>query len=239
MKLEIKKTDDGVEIHLMKDDGSKTVWLCEDETAAFYKLSSLVFSTAEDQKQSKRSILISEYGPEKAPDKEPLSKRAERLRERLAKELPQKQDEAAQIVPSTIPAADPSLQEILEILKSQKTTSPYKYPLGTPQIIPQIGPQVPSYPYIGDFPGLPQIDVWTHKIGTGGTVYGAIGHSDVGGMEVINCSLASKFEDVPFKPSKLQMFYGNGGVALAETPMGTSIDINGNATTYFKFGKTG
>jgi hypothetical protein len=151
MKVEILKSDEGVQIHLENEDGSKTVWLCDTEQAAIFKLANLLFSAQEDPKQAKRSILIGDFdAPE--PKEKPLAERAEKIREDLKKSgLAQKGGDMA--------AKD--LEKFKDILKkmqeAQEISAPFTVPsiYDTPgiKIYPASIPQpIPMMPYIGDLP---------------------------------------------------------------------------------------
>ena len=88
MKLEILRSGDEVEIHRQNDDGTKTVWICENEQAALFKLASLITTREEDPKQAKRSILVGTFGKkgDSAKRKPALDDLSRKLTEELEKQ---------------------------------------------------------------------------------------------------------------------------------------------------------
>lgn len=190
MKFEIKRSEQGVEIHLFNEDGSLTVWLCDSEQAAVFKLTSLIFSRAENQDQAKRSILVGDFDLADAPKREkPLSERAAEVGKRLiglgatekGKTGPkpsQTQEEQADLV-----------KELIDQLK-KGTIQPYVNPLGAPNVYPGVYPGVaPSFPfkdntYVGDLPSFPGssiiVDVcggtsWSSIVGSSVNMASAVG----------------------------------------------------------------
>lgn len=124
MRFEIKRTDEGVEIRLFEDDGSVTVWICETEQAALYRLASLVFGIAPPEKapEAKRSILVGQFekaDPKKSETrKRDLEESAKRVRERLGKEgLSPKADPEP-------PSKNPDPAEYLELFKKLQKSIP-------------------------------------------------------------------------------------------------------------------
>jgi hypothetical protein len=145
MRFEIKRDGDAVEIHLTNEDGSVTVWLCDNQETALYKLAAILFVRPEGEKRAKRSILVGTFREEKAPERKPsLSERARVIRETFEKAGMKDAQEAA-------PA--PDMEQLLELLKGQKSASPNmqftqpNYPYVQPFVQP-IG-----YPYSGQIIG--------------------------------------------------------------------------------------
>jgi hypothetical protein len=155
MKVEVLRTDDGVEIHRENEDGSKTVWLCDNDQVAAFKLNTLLFSVKDDPSLSKRSILIGDFDraeEEKAIEKKPLAKRAADVADRLGKEgfvkKSQKTEKGVEVN-----------EELLELLKQMKGVPFQSQPLGddffkpSVHIYPAAMPLQPSImPQIGGFP---------------------------------------------------------------------------------------
>jgi hypothetical protein len=150
MKVEVIHSDEGVQIHLENEDGSKTVWLCDTEQAAIFKLASLLFSAKEDPKQAKRSILIGDFdAPE--PEKKALSERAKSVEKRLQK------DGLVKKSTSTEKGLEAN-EELIELLKKMKDqqVQPYteKWLQPAIHVYPAVvQPQIPiQTPYVGDLP---------------------------------------------------------------------------------------
>lgn len=162
MKVEVVRSDEGVELHLEREDGSKTVWLCDTDQAAIFKLASLLFSAQEDPKQAKRSILIGDYdAPE--PEKKTLAERAAKVAQRLEKSGLAKKGLELKV--------DPDLSKFAELLKKVQEEKfyepaaplapfynpaihiyPASIPLQQPNMMPYVGDPLPGY-------GYPAIDV--------------------------------------------------------------------------------
>lgn len=141
MKLEITRHGEAVELRLVKDDGKITVWLCDCEQTALYKLANLLFSTPESDKQLKRSILVGEFSKKDAePERPDMSKIAEEIKKAIQKEgfAPWGEDLSAPATPYnpyTVPyVGKPFIQPL------QPYTSPNTGGIGV----------TPNAPYIGD-----------------------------------------------------------------------------------------
>lgn len=154
MKIEVLRSDDGVEIHRENEDGSKTVWLCDNDEVAIFKVNTLLFSTKDDPKLAKRSILIGDFDraeEENAVEKKPLASRAAEVAKRL---------ESGGLIKKG-QKAEKSLEvneELLELLKKMKDTPPkpltddffspgiHVYPATIQPFV------MPSYPQVGGMP---------------------------------------------------------------------------------------
>lgn len=150
MKFDIFRSDQGVEIHLHNDDGSRTVWLCDDVQVAFYKLASLLFSQPEPAKNARRSILIGDFAAEAPkPAEKTLAERGEEVKKRLSKDglAPKGAIQSKDAETKIEPAISPDIQKALEeMLKGINDGTYKKYPT---QPLQPYGP-MPTYPYIGD-----------------------------------------------------------------------------------------
>jgi hypothetical protein len=141
MKLDIKKDGDAVEIHLANDDGSITVWLCDSQEVALYKLASILFSRPEGDKRAKRSILVGTFEEKAVEKKVSLSERSKVVKERLVKGgLAEKSDGEL--------AISPDIEKMIEAMKQLPQYSPYQVPLAQP-FIHKYDPNL--YPQVGDF----------------------------------------------------------------------------------------
>ncbi len=106
MKLEILKKRNAVEIHQTNDDGSVTVWVCDSEQAAMFKLASIIFSREEKPEEAKRSILVGTFSKKKAEPKRPdLDEIAKLIAEKFAKEGMQPQQDLPVLNPPQEPPA--------------------------------------------------------------------------------------------------------------------------------------
>jgi hypothetical protein len=140
MKLEILKKRAAVEIHLTNDDDSVTVWVCESEQAAMFKLATLIFSQDETPEQAKRSILVGTFSKKKAEPKRPeLEDIAKMIAEKFAKEGMQPQQD--------LPVLNP----------------PEEPPPAVPAILPYVQPM---NPYGGQIIGI-SLPSTTDGVGTG------------------------------------------------------------------------
>lgn len=164
MKVEVVRSDEGVELHLECEDGSKTVWLCDTDQAAIFKLASLLFSAQEDPKQAKRSILIGDYdAPE--PEKKTLAERAAKVAERLEKGGLAKKGQSEK---SDSGLDLSKFEELLKKVQAEKFYEPVapatpfynppihiypaSIPFQQPSLMPYVGDLLPGY-------GYPTIDV--------------------------------------------------------------------------------
>lgn len=139
MKLDVDRKDGTVEIRRHNDDGSITLWLCDSDQAALYKLASLVMDQPENPKMKRRSILVGTFTPE---EKKPtLEELAERRKAELEKEGMTKRDEQPKKAPAAMPK---DLEEFTELLKSLGGNKEYK-------MLPEVHPFMPS-PAIGPYP---------------------------------------------------------------------------------------
>jgi hypothetical protein len=153
VKVEVLHTGEGVEIHLENEDGSKTVWLCDNEQAAIFKLANLLFSAQEDPKQIKRSLLIGDFDraeEAKSEDrKKPLADRAADVAARLEKEGLVKKGSVKKGI-----EGNEELYKLLEQMKKQGP-APYTEEFLKPavHVYPAVYQPVPLVmPMVGDFP---------------------------------------------------------------------------------------
>lgn len=120
----IKRQDGTVELRIQEDGGGATIWLCENEQEALFRLASLLFSPEKPPKEG-RSILVGTF--RKKEEERPVD--MEELAKKLAEELKKEG-----LVPETFPAA-PKI-------------SPAIVPIG-PWVSPSTGdPYDPNYPTI-------------------------------------------------------------------------------------------
>lgn len=141
MKFEILKDGEAVEIRIAEDDGSFTIWVCDNEQTAVYKLAALMFSRPEDEKRLKRSILVGNFTEKKPEKKLTIEEIAKKSEERLKKIGLFKKEGVDQ------PTMD---QEQLYDLLKKLTEQAKVMPLGG-GFIPSV-PNYPGYPmpYVGD-----------------------------------------------------------------------------------------
>lgn len=217
MKLEILRSDQGVEIHLHNEDGSITVWLCDSDQAAVFKLSSLIFSTAEDPKMAKRSILVGDFEPEAAKREKPLVERAEEVAKRLGVKVDRKAKESE----AGMAKASEQFAELLEQLKKNQLTPAYDQPFIQPYTYPK--PAWPmSYPYVGDPIGFPGGSVIVDV--NAGKPYGAIGGC-IGSAGLEGMDLESDIKFFSATPT---------GAQLTDTPVATFMNSNHCQVVVFK-----
>lgn len=88
MKLEIVNRRDAVEVRQLNDDGTMTIYLCENPQAAMFKIASLVYSIEEPKEEAKRSILVGTFGEKK---KQPERPNLEEIAKKIAEEMEQQQ----------------------------------------------------------------------------------------------------------------------------------------------------
>lgn len=215
MKLEILKSDEGVQIHLENEDGSKTVWLCDTEQAAIFKLASILFSAPEDPKHAGRCIMVGEFTKE-PEEKRSLSERAAEVAKTVEKSGLQKKGDASK--------PDVDMEKFAELIKLFQKEQPATFdtPILAPFMVPNVKiypasfPQpVPMMPYIGDFPmeSYPFIDV------------------NVGGGQGLNVNHTIDL-------SKQDMFYGVGGptacALLEDVPVSSHMNASGKLTNFFR-----
>lgn len=143
MKFEIAKAGEAVEIRIAEDDGSFTVWICDNEQTAIYKLAALLFSKPEDDKRLKRSILVGTFEPKKVEKKKTIEEMAAETAKRLADSgLVRKGSGTVYPV-----LDDEKMKELLE-----KITEKF-----APAIqVDKFFPSIPNYPY-GGIPAMPYI----------------------------------------------------------------------------------
>lgn len=136
MKFEILKDGEAVEIRIAEDDGSFTIWVCDNEQTAVYKLAALLFSKPEDEKRLKRSILVGNFVPKPAEKKRTLEEVAKESSKRLSDGgLVRKEDATQPLIDS---------EQLKELLKQLTEQAKITIPLGG-----GFKPSIPNYPYPG------------------------------------------------------------------------------------------
>lgn len=85
MKLEILRKRNALEIHQTNEDDSITVWVCESDQAAMFKLASIIFSQEEKPERSKRSILVGTFTKKSEPKPLDLDDSARKIAEEFLK----------------------------------------------------------------------------------------------------------------------------------------------------------
>jgi hypothetical protein len=86
MKLEIVNRRNVAEVRQLNDDGTITIYLCENVQAALFKIASLVYSIEEPKEEAKRSILVGTFGEKKQPERPNLEEIAKKVAEEMAKQ---------------------------------------------------------------------------------------------------------------------------------------------------------
>ncbi len=82
MKIEIVKSEHGVELRRHNEDGSITVWLCETPEAALFQAASLLYGRDPDPK---RSILVGVFVKKDDP-RITMAEQAEAIKKKLAED---------------------------------------------------------------------------------------------------------------------------------------------------------
>ena len=154
MKIEVVNRRNAVEVRQLNDDGTMTVYLCENPQAALFKIASLVYSIEEPKEEAKRSILVGTFGEKK---KQPERPNLEEIAKKVAEEM-EKQGKFIITVPPPINLNPPD--------PFPGAAIPYVNPL-----VPYAGGQVHIVPCgIGGIGSgdLPEIDVnAAGAVGTG------------------------------------------------------------------------
>jgi hypothetical protein len=121
MKIEIVKSERGVELRRHNEDGSITIWLCETPEAALFQAASLLYGRDPDPK---RSILVGVFVKKDDP-RITMAEQAEALKKKLA-------EDGIILKPADV---NPFVGQPLTV----PYTQPYVYPDST------IGPYVNPY----------------------------------------------------------------------------------------------
>lgn len=152
MKLEVVRDGEAVELRLTEQDGSITVWVCDNEQTALYKLAALLFSKPEDEKKLRRSILVGTFEEKKPEKKRPL--------EEVAKDAEKRLGEKGLVKKGGFPD-QAELEKLLKQISEQADLQPFLYP--------GLLPSMPNYPMkkMGIYPMLPQIGDYVPLTPTG------------------------------------------------------------------------